>query len=282
MSIVLFKCVEHLLFQFGLHVWVEHNTQQHCAFVEKVPPAPRRFLQSRSHIKRMTCLWWQLTHNITIHSIRLSMEDCWLQINVKNVSTLAGCHFAEARESVCWYSFCLSLRPLNTHLAFALKKLPCLYVLTVSTHLPVTKFLALTFLRSTRSKTSLSTQDLPSQCFASANWLYYPLTSSVEASFPARDFLFAFSCCLSAGCHTLFQHISSSTVNSFWNFNLYVTWTTSLILEPRSWPEKVWWNFTVIPLDAVHWSVASARYAPSNDSANEKFEKLWTSMESSS
>ena len=26
MSIVLFTCVEHLLFLFGLHVWVEYNT----------------------------------------------------------------------------------------------------------------------------------------------------------------------------------------------------------------------------------------------------------------
>ena len=192
----------------------------------------------------------------------------------------------EARESVCWSSFCLSWKPLNTHLAIVLKKLPCLSVLTVSTNLPVTKFLGWTFLRSTRSKTSLSTQDSHSQWFASANWFYYPLTSSAEASFPARDLVFFFnSCFLSAGCHTFFQHISSLTINSCWYFKLNITWTTSLILEPRSWPVKgpvkVWWHFTVIPLDAVHWSVASAQYAPSNDSANEKFEKLWTSMESS-
>ena len=31
------------------------------------------------------------------------------------------------------------------------------------------------------------------------------------------------ACCLSAGRHTLFQHISSLTVNSFRNFNLYIT-----------------------------------------------------------
>ena len=51
----------------------------------------------------------------------------------------------EAGESVCWYSFCLSWKPLSTHLAFAFRKLPCLSVLMVSTHLPVTQFLGLTF-----------------------------------------------------------------------------------------------------------------------------------------
>ena len=30
----------------------------------------------------------------------------------------------EDGESVCWYSFCLSWKPLSTHLAFAFRKLP--------------------------------------------------------------------------------------------------------------------------------------------------------------
>ena len=51
-------------------------------------------------------------------------------------------------------------KPLNTHLASALRKMPCLSVLMVSTHRPVTKFLGLNFLMLMRSKTSLSTQDL--------------------------------------------------------------------------------------------------------------------------
>ena len=87
---------------------------------------------------------------------------------------------------------------------------------------------------------------------------------------------------LSAGCHTLFQHISSLTINSFWYFELYITLTTSLTREPRSWPVKEWWIFTVIPMGAVHWSLASARCAPPNELADDKFEKLLTSIESSS
>ena len=77
----------------------------------------------------------------------------------------------EAGESVCWQSFCLSWKPRGTHLTFALRKVPCLSVLMVSTHRPVTQFFDLTFLMSMRSKTSLSTQDLYSRRFASASCL---------------------------------------------------------------------------------------------------------------
>ena len=42
-----------------------------------------------------------------------------------------------------------------------------------------------------RSKTSLSTQDLRSKCFASANCLEYPFTSWAEASSRARDLILA-------------------------------------------------------------------------------------------
>ena len=99
----------------------------------------------------------------------------------------------EAGESVCWYSFCVSWKSLNTHVSFALRKLPCLSVLMVSTHRPVTNFFGLTFLMSMRSKTSLSTQDLYSRCFASH--------------------LGSCSCCFSAGGHAAFKHVSCSTVN---------------------------------------------------------------------
>ena len=40
-----------------------------------------------------------------------------------------------------------------------------------------------------------------------------------------------------------------------------------LILEPRSWPSKSGAILAVIPLAATHWSVDSARYAPTTDSA---------------
>ena len=96
--------------------WVQHITtsvsscRNHTitteCFVYKVPPAWRRiihamtrFLQSCSDIRRMTCFWWQLTHNIAIHTMRLSLKESCLKINVKNVPTLAGCHLATYPES---------------------------------------------------------------------------------------------------------------------------------------------------------------------------------------
>ena len=47
----------------------------------------------------MTCFWWQLTHNITTHTMRLSLKEGCLKINVKNVSTFAGCHSATHPKS---------------------------------------------------------------------------------------------------------------------------------------------------------------------------------------
>ena len=77
-----------------------HATSARC-FVKNVPPASRgiihavcRFLQFCSNSWRMTCFWWQLTHNITVHTIRLSLKESCLKINVKDVPTLAGCHLA--------------------------------------------------------------------------------------------------------------------------------------------------------------------------------------------
>ena len=106
MSIVLFTCIELLWFLFVLHFWVEYNkhtttsvssrgnhTRTTQCFVQNGPPASRRiihaiskFLQSRSNIRRMTCLWWQVTHNITIHTKRLSLKESCLKINVKKSS----------------------------------------------------------------------------------------------------------------------------------------------------------------------------------------------------
>ena len=59
----------------------------------------------------------------------------------------------------------------------------------------------------------------------------HPITSSAQASFRARDLLFARSSCLSANRHTLFQHVSSSTVITFWNFNLYVAEVVGHFIE---------------------------------------------------
>ena len=104
-----------MLFQFCSHVWIEYNAQQHRSalvgihaittkcFVQNAPPASRgiiqpisRFLESRSNIRRMTCFWWQLTHNITIPSFRLSLKESCL---MKSFPTRAGCHVATHPKS---------------------------------------------------------------------------------------------------------------------------------------------------------------------------------------
>ena len=59
-----------------------------------------RFLQSCSKIGWMTCLWWQLTYDITIHIIRLSLKRGCFEINVEKISTFAGCHLAGGRRGL--------------------------------------------------------------------------------------------------------------------------------------------------------------------------------------
>ena len=127
-----------------------HNFKVLCPS-RSIIHATSSFLQSCSNIRRMTCFWWQLTHNITIHTIRLSLKESCLEIDAKNVPTLAGCHLATHPKSgscgstrICLLLFLLSWKPINTNLAFALRNWPCLSVLMVSTHLLVTQFLGLT------------------------------------------------------------------------------------------------------------------------------------------
>ena len=47
----------------------------------------------------MTCFWWNLIHNITIHTFRLSLTESCLKIYVKNVPMFAGCHLATHPKS---------------------------------------------------------------------------------------------------------------------------------------------------------------------------------------
>ena len=42
-----------------------------------------RFLQSCSNVRRMSCFWWQLTHNITFHITRLSLKKSCFEINMQ-------------------------------------------------------------------------------------------------------------------------------------------------------------------------------------------------------
>ena len=48
----------------------------------------------------MTCFWWQLTCDITIHIIRLSLKRGCFEINVEKISTFAGCHLAGGRRRI--------------------------------------------------------------------------------------------------------------------------------------------------------------------------------------
>ena len=64
---------------------------------------PYAFLQSCSNVRRMTCLWWQLTHNITIHTIRLSLKESCLKINANDVPTFCWLPFGNSSEiRVLW------------------------------------------------------------------------------------------------------------------------------------------------------------------------------------
>ena len=118
------------------------------------------FFNIAANIWWMTCFWWQLAHNITIHITILSLNKGCFEINVEKIPTAAGCHMATHPKSRSTRSrridlqviLLLSWNPLNTHLDFALRKLPCLWVSVVSTHRPVTQFFGLNFLQSTRSK----------------------------------------------------------------------------------------------------------------------------------
>ena len=67
--------------------------------VEEHIHAVSKFHQSCSNVRRMTCFWWQLAHNITIHTIRMSLNERCLEIDVKNVPTLAGCYLATHPKS---------------------------------------------------------------------------------------------------------------------------------------------------------------------------------------
>ena len=76
----------------------------------------------------MTRFSWQLTHNITIHTIRLSSKESCLKINVKMFQLLLAAIWQLIRIWVLWKQenlsvdipSCLSWKPLNTHRAFAL------------------------------------------------------------------------------------------------------------------------------------------------------------------
>ena len=78
-----------------------NHTISALCFVKNFPPSLRcivhticRFLQSCSKMWWMTCFWWQLAHNITIHVIRLYLKKGCFDIIVEKIPTFAGCHLA--------------------------------------------------------------------------------------------------------------------------------------------------------------------------------------------
>ena len=180
-----------------------------------------KFLQFCSNTRMMTCFWWQLTHNITIHTIRLSLKESCLKINVQNVPTLAGCHLATHPKSrscgsrgICLLIFLLFVSETSQYPSCLCLEKVSLFVRLDGEH-PSAGYI-------------ISRFDLP-QINKIENFIVnprfvfqHPLTSLAKASFRARDLLVAFIlAAFSAGRHTSFQHISSSTVNSFWNFKLF-------------------------------------------------------------
>ena len=92
MLLVSFHCVVLFLFPGSLTglYWVQHLTtsissrgnhalsrishQRRGSIIHAVC----RFLQSCSNAWRMACFWWQLTHNITVHIIGLSLKNSCL------------------------------------------------------------------------------------------------------------------------------------------------------------------------------------------------------------
>ena len=97
--------------------WVQHITTALCSRGNHTITA-----QCFVHIGRMTCFWWQLTHNMTIDTIRLSLQESCLKINVKNVPYLAGCHLATNPKSrscgskrICLLIFLLFVFEISQH-----------------------------------------------------------------------------------------------------------------------------------------------------------------------
>ena len=86
---------------------------------------------------QMTCFWWQLTHDITVHIKRLPLKKGCFEIHVKKIPTIAGCHLATHSKSWSCGSrriglleiLLLVLENSQYPSGFALRKLPCWSVL---------------------------------------------------------------------------------------------------------------------------------------------------------
>ena len=213
-------CVE-LLFA---HATVLNTKRNSIGQLEWEPCHNCRILQSCSNIRRMTCFWWQLTHNITIHTTRLSLKVSCLKTHVKDVPTFAGCNLATHPKSWSCGSRRIGLLTLLL-LVLDTSQYPsgfCLEEVTLfvrvdrehpsSGHI----IFRLDFLQIDEVKNLVVNQRsvLPMLCFSKLfevssyllSWCFFSCTGSPFGSC---------SCCSSAvGSHTSFQHVSSSPVNS--------------------------------------------------------------------
>ena len=110
-------------------------------------------------------------HRNLVHNLPLKERS--LEVNVSDRPTIGSCILAKSQSRSCrrWAVRLLSiflavLKSAKHPSCLHFWNLPSLSRLTVSTHLLVTKFFGLNFWMSTKSKTSLSNQDLISADFS--------------------------------------------------------------------------------------------------------------------
>ena len=170
----------------------------------------------------------------------------------KNVPTLAGCHLATHPKSrscgskgICLLIFHLFVLETSQYPSCLCLEEVSLFVRLDGKH-PSSGYVIPRFDLPQSNKIENFTINrgltFPVFCFSKMIVLSFYFLSWGFFSCTGSPVCFK-SCSLFAGCHTLFQHISSLTTKSLWYLNLYITWSTSLILEPRSWPVKEWWLF---------------------------------------
>ena len=108
----------------------------------------------------MTCFWWHLTRNITVHITRLSLKESCLKINVKKVQFLLAAHLATHPKSGSCGSrgirlliFLLFVLETSQYPSGLCLEEVTLFVRLDGEHpLSGTQFFRLTFLMSMRSK----------------------------------------------------------------------------------------------------------------------------------
>ena len=133
------------------------------------------------------------SHNKTVFEGKRSQDLC------ENVPTLTGFHLAThpksgscgSSESVCWYSVCLSWKPLNAHFVFAFKEVT-LFARLDSKH-PSSGYIIPRFALPQINKIEnfiINPGFVSPKCFASALcnillllWLRLPLVHEISFSF---------------------------------------------------------------------------------------------------